>query len=459
MIDRRRPALLVATLALFASAGSAAAAPDDGYRTIEVLPGVKWSRTVDTILSADSARFHAEYGAASEVATTGRLRVPIDILLVIEGSKASDAQLAWANANDVALELDCSKQVPRARHLVCFSYPNVNFAALAANPELETLVVIGGAPTKLLKLRQLQKLRRLEIHTTITDAMIAEVAKLTNLQHLALERREVTDRHLAQLRALTELLSLNLSSTNITDAGLVHLRAFPKLQSLRMGAVSSGEKDGVATPNLTAAGLEIVGTLTQLRALDLYASPSGEGLLHLAKLTQLEAFIGPNKVNDDGMAVLANFTKLRVLKQWGFGVTDRSATHLKPLPLQLLDVKYTKLGDKAASVIGSLSRLEELGAPRGLGDPGMKHLARLAKLRRIDLCDTQITDVGVALLPRASALEFVNICNNGERITLISAASLAKLPKLSEVVAGGTRFEYKGCPALRAKIGREVCSQ
>ncbi|MDX2091486.1 MAG: hypothetical protein SFX73_26735 [Kofleriaceae bacterium] len=440
---------LLATLAFLASSTAAA----DAYRTFEVTPGVTWSRTVHPWISVEEMQFTVE---GRQPPTSGTMRAPADVVLAIQGWKATPEQLAWANANGVALELDCTKPMPRARHVVCSMA--VDFAVLAANPDLETLS-INGEVRNVPALRKLKKLRTFDVGTNITDAMVKELATLTQLQRLALERREVTDAHLAQLTKLTELRSLSLTGSTITDAGLVHLRAFPKLTSLRLGAtISTGGPNAIATPVLTSAGLEVVGSLSQLRALDLSGSNSGAGIPHLATLTQLEAFRGPNNVDEDGFAVVAKLTKLRALAHYGTsGVTDDSIGHVQKLPLELLDVKYTAVGDKGAAAIGALARLELLGVPREIGDAGMKQLARLSKLRQIDLSDTRVTDDGMKLLPRMKALETVNIANNDARITLASIASLAKLPNLRELIAGGTRFGYKGCPALEATLGRKVC--
>lgn len=66
----------------------------------------------------------------------------------------------------------------------------------------------------------------------ITDAGLAQVASLTNLRRLHLEKTAVTDAGLAHVKGLANLEYLNLYSTPITDAGLAHLAGLKNLRNL-----------------------------------------------------------------------------------------------------------------------------------------------------------------------------------------------------------------------------------
>ena len=66
----------------------------------------------------------------------------------------------------------------------------------------------------------------------VTDAGLANVAKLKNLRRLHLEKTAVTDAGLAHLKDLTGLEYLNLYGTAVTDAGLAHLANMKNLRSL-----------------------------------------------------------------------------------------------------------------------------------------------------------------------------------------------------------------------------------
>jgi Leucine-rich repeat (LRR) protein len=68
----------------------------------------------------------------------------------------------------------------------------------------------------------------------ITDAGLAHLAGLNQLQWLNLDRTQITDGGLAGIAGLTQLQSLNLDRTQITDAGLAHLAGLTQLRDLRL---------------------------------------------------------------------------------------------------------------------------------------------------------------------------------------------------------------------------------
>jgi YHS domain-containing protein len=90
--------------------------------------------------------------------------------------------------------------------------------------------------------------------TAVTDAGLASLGALKNLQRLHLERTAVTDAGLAQLKGLADLRYLNLYGTKVTDAGLASLKGLSKLQSLYLwqtAVTDAGEKDlQAALPSL-----------------------------------------------------------------------------------------------------------------------------------------------------------------------------------------------------------------
>lgn len=66
----------------------------------------------------------------------------------------------------------------------------------------------------------------------ITDAGLATVAKMKNLERLHLENTAITDAGLAQLAGLAKLEYLNLYGTKVTDAGIAKLAANKALKKL-----------------------------------------------------------------------------------------------------------------------------------------------------------------------------------------------------------------------------------
>lgn len=131
--------------------------------------------------------------------------------------------------------------------------------------------------------------------TQVTDAGLAQVARLTHLQELHLDNTPVTDTGVAQLAPLTELRILDFKGTRVTDAGLAIVRRFPHLQALYLTRAP-----------ITDAGLAHVATLTDLRTLILWDTPiTDAGLTHLTPLTRLTDLILWNtQVTDAGVAAL-----------------------------------------------------------------------------------------------------------------------------------------------------------
>jgi uncharacterized membrane protein len=81
--------------------------------------------------------------------------------------------------------------------------------------------------------------------TKVTDAGLATVAKMKNLEKLHLENTAVTDAGLANLAGLTKLEYLNLYGTKVTDAGIAKLAANKALKKLfvwQTGVTHDGAK-------------------------------------------------------------------------------------------------------------------------------------------------------------------------------------------------------------------------
>lgn len=98
--------------------------------------------------------------------------------------------------------------------------------------------------------------------TEVSDATLAQVAKLKNLQKLHLEQTKVTDAGLKNLRGLANLEYLNLYGTAITDAGLTELAGLKNLKTVYLWQTKVTEA-GLANLKKTMPNLEIVGGITE----------------------------------------------------------------------------------------------------------------------------------------------------------------------------------------------------
>ncbi|WP_138994912.1 c-type cytochrome domain-containing protein [Larkinella sp. C7] len=92
--------------------------------------------------------------------------------------------------------------------------------------------------------------------TEISDATLAQVAQLKNLQKLHLEQTKVTDAGLKSLKNLPYLEYLNLYGTAVTDAGLAELAGIKNLKTVYLWQTKVTDA-GVAELKKALPGLEI----------------------------------------------------------------------------------------------------------------------------------------------------------------------------------------------------------
>ncbi|MBN8824843.1 MULTISPECIES: leucine-rich repeat domain-containing protein [unclassified Spirosoma] len=98
--------------------------------------------------------------------------------------------------------------------------------------------------------------------TQISDAALAQVAKLENLQKLHLEQTKITDAGLKQLKNLPNLEYLNLYGTGVTDAGLAELTNLKNLKTVYLWQTKVTDQ-GVANLKKAMPKLDVIGGLSE----------------------------------------------------------------------------------------------------------------------------------------------------------------------------------------------------
>jgi beta-lactamase regulating signal transducer with metallopeptidase domain/Leucine-rich repeat (LRR) protein len=274
-----------------------------------------------------------------------------------------------------------------------------------------------------------------------TDSDVKHLADLPGLCYLDLMHTEVTDAGLAYLAGLTQLQYLNLQEiTNITDAGLEHLKGLTKLEDLRLYRVA-----------ITDVGLEHLKGLTGLRRLDLIGTKvTDAGLANLKVLNGLQdlSLSGPG-ITDAGLVHLKGLAALQDLDLDGTQVTDAGLVHLKGLTtLQGLDLTGTKVTDVGLAHLQGLTALEYLGLDgTQVTDAGLVHLKGLAALQDLDLRGTQVTDAGLEHLKGLTGLRTLNL--SGTQITDAGLAHLKGLSQLQFMHLSDTRITGAGLAHLK----------
>lgn len=228
-----------------------------------------------------------------------------------------------AGTNITAAGIEQLAGVPQIHGLNLESCRGVNDDALSgvANAgELRLLVLMNTAVTAegLLHLKALPRLAALDLDACdkIDDTACPVLGEMTRLKALrlkktAFEPTKVTDAGLADLATLQQLEWLDLYANGLTDAGLTTLRELPQLKHLDLSLMGFGD-----------AGLAHVATLTKLEHLDVlysegFAGPqlTDAGAMRLTELKNLKSLnLTGAKITDATLEALGTFEHLRLLQ-------------------------------------------------------------------------------------------------------------------------------------------------
>jgi len=154
----------------------------------------------------------------------------------------------------------------------------------------------------------LKNLRSLFLSTaeSLKEERLADVGRLTHLQHLAVydEHAKLTHLVLHAIGSLTDLKTLSLSSTAIADEGIEDLKSLVRLESLCL--------DGC--PNLTGSGLVHLKPCEKLTYLSLDGSGvTDDGLKDVARLQSLEILSLSDTRIGEGVKYLRQLPNLKKL--------------------------------------------------------------------------------------------------------------------------------------------------
>lgn len=281
----------------------------------------------------------------------------------------------------------------------------------------------------------------------INDSDLRRVAGLARLERLAIAQTHITDSSLSVVETLPALKDLDLFfCEHITDAGASRLRGAPNLEKLN-----------VRGTKISDSGVQFLTELRKLRILDVGITEISDATIELLEgLPHLESLaIGGNQIAEAGIARLRSLKGLRHLDLSGAQVTDSGIWAVKVTDLNLDE-------------IGALSGLESLvlaapspeyvdsvssGVPRLRGaivvtDFGASHLAKLAKLRLLNVARSALTATGIEQLQPLTRLEEL-VLAHAKAIDDSAGPALAKLSALRVLNVSYTEFGDAGLAALR----------
>jgi hypothetical protein len=321
------------------------------------------------------------------------------------------------------------------------NHPEAGLAHLAGLPHLEELRLSWFHLTGdgLRHLAGAKRLTRLHLTVTATDAGIAQLGTLTNLDSLALGVRDMRESTLAAVGRLRTLRRLSMPETspstglgvNTSPAWVRHLAGLESLEYLDMSS----------SQILTDDSVKHLAALRNLKELRLHNTYFGDaGLAHLGGLADLEVLdLSENwSVTGAGLKALAGLKKLRVVNlRWCAGLTPDGLKELAAFPaVEHLDLgrRFSvrrPLTDEHLGAIAGLKTLKSLrlDLSRGITDGGLHHLAGMHRLEELDLSEnSQLRGPGLgylAGLPRLHTLRLAR-CEDPRR-----PLDLSELPRLA----------------------------
>ena len=286
--------------------------------------------------------------------------------------------------------------------------------------------------------------------TWATDNDIDFVIELKTVKKLDLSFTYVTDKGIRKLQQLAQLEDLTLDTAEfLTDASMAHLRANRALRRLVVRGV-----------DITDSGMPYIGEMTGLRSLDISYTMLGDvGLEHLPSLTELEHLkLGGNMITGLNLNFLKLLPKLKSLSLRGVQRRNAGACWTP---------RITDLDLETISLLSSLEELD-LGVGIGLGmggqpaapgggncrltgglqitDLGVAKLAKLKKLRRLNLSGARLTPEGIQLL-HGLPLDHLSVWAIPS-LDNAAAAALAGIPTLATLDVSYTKIDDQGLVQL-----------
>ena len=127
---------------------------------------------------------------------------------------------------------------------------------------------------------ELEDLSKLELSGQVDDAWLSHLARMTNLESLAInDASRVRGHGLGSLRSLDRLRKLDLARSAVGDAGLGHLTPLTRLETLNL-----------AGTRITSAGIAHLKPLMRPKVLDLQDTPMADFVLQtLIDLPELKS--------------------------------------------------------------------------------------------------------------------------------------------------------------------------
>jgi len=302
---------------------------------------------------------------------------------------------------------------------------SISSRGLAVLKDLPTLVYLdlytGVTDAGLRQVAQLSNLRWLRVRTgNIWGPGLAELENMPRLERLCLwGTSPISDRHLQYMEGLTQLKSLTLWGIcdRLTDASLASINKLKNLEELYF--IRTG-------PRFTPVGIAHLKDLKNLKKLDFaqtWIGPAGayygdEIVRQLAvNLPNLESIKGIRYLSAEGMKTLTRFRNLKCLH---VTLKDQKQGYYGPTGL------FNLAG------LGSLEELL-ISSEESLSDADLACLEQLGHLKELNIMSKHLTGRGLASIGKLKQLESLTIFASVTRSGLTQLNGLSRLHHLSVV--------------------------
>lgn len=271
--------------------------------------------------------------------------------------------------------------------------------------------------------------------TPVTDAHLALLASLPQLQELDLTATEVGDLGAASLSKCRSLTVLKLGSTTLSDRGLPSLAGLASLRTLHISGtlvktlapLPTGITDlDISSNNVRGPALTHVLALDKLERLNVaYTDLDEAGVAMLGDIRGPLRFLDltGTDTGDTSLAAIARLTRLEELLLNHGRFTSKGLAALVPLTgLKRLEAVRTRLDNAAADTLSSFAKLQQLNLDyTTFGDDGLRKIAVLPLLE-LRLDSANISDAAVDTLSSIKTLRMLNLYH-----TLVSEEAFKKL--------------------------------
>jgi RNA polymerase sigma factor (sigma-70 family) len=329
-----------------------------------------------------------------------------------------------------------------------------------------TSLALGGSkitPAGLKELVRFKKLTTLYLNgDQLTDASLLLLRELGLLHVLSGARAGtfLTPGYDKRPTSADEVIFMDLRDSQVTDAGLKELAGFKNLRALKLNntQVTGTGLEELAGLNLTElgfneamasdAGLNQVAQFKNLTSLDITNTKvTAAGLKELATLKKLEGlYLSPAQLTDDNLRVLRELSLLHTLSQ-------ASAAYGKPSPrldedVTSIDLTQAPVTDAGLKELAGLTHLVKLNLQQTkVTGVGLKGLVSLKELDELNL-NYEVTDAGLKEIAGLKNLTVLGV--NGKQVTDEGVRHLAAMKQLTNLYVGGTQMTDVGLKELTA---------